>query len=618
VTAYPQTIIVFGWQTVERGLNHVEWNEFVQRLARELTHLPASAFLVVQMPGGFPYVQAMRGSDGLSAEVVSNEFLPGPMRLGPRQEDRLAEIGWLPPEQDGHLNWWRQVRLSAEFDDFTPQEAIACGRLADAMATALSEVFRVRSPLDLEYHANQNGPDNGPIELPYFGLRPAEIASADEDDRPTVTDSPVVTPSAAAASASAPSVPASSVPAPSVPAPSVPAPLVPSVTGASTAPSSSVAAAAVGISGPRTPPHPGRLRQAPPEPAAPTRAAVPSGGEAVPSAAEAVPSAAELDALLAAAKERGDQRSYFELLLTAELVMPSTGDPKAERFTTATLDGATYVLAFTSRRAMAQSLRARAAFDRRTTFAELARNWPGPEWRLAINAGLPSAAYLDSAGVTRLADEERAAGRSQATAAVPPAPARTPTSATGHRPHRQKPVAEPAAEPAPQHEPPPHETGPTIMQKVIPHQHVSHYLESAYDQVAGYVHRVQDVQRYDTPERLVRGLGLTYEGSPFSDQDEAVHVIRWPAVKGSLYRAPYGGQDEATMRRVPEGWVIEKPPFLGTGYAPGEGEGVPEFKTDSQRLPHGAQMYRLDQSGARTFVAFFDADHRRWIKVRRA
>jgi hypothetical protein len=385
----------------------------------------------------------------------------------------------------------------------------------------------------------------------------------------------------------------------------------------------------------------------------------------------AVRSEAELEGLLTGAKERGDQRTYFELLLTADLVMPSTGDPAAERFATTAFDDGIYVLAFTSRAAMERSLRGQAGFHRRTTFAELARNWPKPEWRLAINAGLPNAAYIDSNSITRLADAERAAGPPQTpavpsaqatlaspvpaappaptsaavsalvasalTPASPPAPAATPFPAAsssapvaasapsapasasdggaGTR-YRRDPAPEP--EPAPRENPPPRATGPTIMQKVVPHQHVSHYLDNAYDQVAGYVHRVRDVSRLDTPGKLVRGLGLTYEGSPFSDQDEAVHVIRWPVVKGALYRAPYGGQDEAAMRRVPEGWVVERPPFLGTGYAPGEAESVSEFKIDSQRLPHGAEMYRLDRSGKRTFVAFFDADHRHWIKVQGA
>jgi hypothetical protein len=250
---------------------------------------------------------------------------------------------------------------------------------------------------------------------------------------------------------------------------------------------------------------------------------------------------------------------------------------------------------------METSLGEQAGYHRRTMFVDLARNWPKPEWRLAINAGLPTAAYIDSDTITRLADEERAAAPSQAS----PLP----------RPATRAAEPELRPEPTQRGERALRKTGPTIMQKVVQHQHVNHYLENAYDQVAGYVHRVQDVLRLDTPERLVRGLGLTYEGSRFSDWDEAIYVIRWPAVKSALFRPPYGGQDEAAMRKAPQGWVIEKPPFLGTGYAPGQAEAILEFKIDSQRLPHGSEMYRIDRSGAQTFVAFFDADHRQWIKV---
>ncbi len=54
----------------------VEWSEFAQRLTRELIQLPVEAFVIVQAPGGLPYVQAMRSTEGMSAEVVGNEFLP--------------------------------------------------------------------------------------------------------------------------------------------------------------------------------------------------------------------------------------------------------------------------------------------------------------------------------------------------------------------------------------------------------------------------------------------------------------------------------------------------------------------------------------------------------------
>jgi hypothetical protein len=35
---------------------------------------------------------------------------------------------------------------------------------------------------------------------------------------------------------------------------------------------------------------------------------------------------------------------------------------------------------------------------------------------------------------------------------------------------------------------------------------------------------------------------------------------------------------------------------------------VAEFKVDSARLPHGAQMWRLAKDGTETMVASFDAD----------
>ncbi|QFG21016.1 hypothetical protein [Actinomadura sp. WMMB 499] len=151
-----------------------------------------------------------------------------------------------------------------------------------------------------------------------------------------------------------------------------------------------------------------------------------------------------------------------------------------------------------------------------------------------------------------------------------------------------------------------------VMQKVVRGDHVRHYLEGGYDLVAGYVHRFEDVRELGTPAAVVRALGLVYEGSPFSPADEEVFVIRWAAVKPPLFRRPLGGIDEWSMGIVPGGWVIEKAPFPGSGYAPGEGPSIPEFKIDSQRLPHGAELYRLDSQGVERLVAVFDTDLRQW------
>jgi len=65
-----------------------------------------------------------------------------------------------------------------------------------------------------------------------------------------------------------------------------------------------------------------------------------------------------------------------------------------------------------------------------------------------------------------------------------------------------------------------------------------------------------------------------------------------------------------------EGWVIERAPFRGNGFAPGESrEIVAEFKVDSVRLPHGSRLFRLRADGSEDLVAVLDADGPRWLRV---
>jgi hypothetical protein len=293
----------------------------------------------------------------------------------------------------------------------------------------------------------------------------------------------------------------------------------------------------------------------------------------------------DLEAGLIAAKQRGDQQAYVALLYDTGLIVPATGKPDVVEFATTELNDGVYVLTFTSSEAMSEALGDQAPHHRHVTVERLAAEWPKPTWKLSVNLGLPSEAYFDANVLAEI------------TPAVEAAEVET---AEAERDGTETAIDEPIA--------------PAVMQKVVPHPLVVHYLEGGYDRVAGYVHRAADVADLTTPERLVRGLGLTYENSPFSPGDEAIHVIRWPVYKPELFRTPLGGIDDASMRSVKDGWVIERPPFLGTGYAPGDGPPIPEFKIASQRLPHGAELYRTDRSGEMTLVASFDADGRRWTR----
>lgn len=144
---------------------------------------------------------------------------------------------------------------------------------------------------------------------------------------------------------------------------------------------------------------------------------------------------------------------------------------------------------------------------------------------------------------------------------------------------------------------------------------VSYYLERGYDRISGFVHRASEVAHLNSPEQMYTALGLGYAGSPFKPSDDEVYLLRWTAYRPNLYRIPYGGRDEPGMRAM-QGWMIERPPFRGNGFAPGESDDViAEFKVDSARLPHGTQLWRLSREGQETLVALLDADGPRWMPI---
>ena len=62
--------------------------------------------------------------------------------------------------------------------------------------------------------------------------------------------------------------------------------------------------------------------------------------------------------------------------------------------------------------------------------------------------------------------------------------------------------------------------------------------------------------------------------------------------------------------------MIERSPFRGNGFAPGEsGEVIAEFKVDSARLPHGTQMWRMTRDGGEKLIALLDTDGPKWRLV---
>ncbi|MEO3773799.1 SseB family protein [Micromonospora sp. B9E7] len=324
-----------------------------------------------------------------------------------------------------------------------------------------------------------------------------------------------------------------------------------------------------------------------------------------PAAAEFEPANTVEEDLLGAAGS-GSTDTFLSTLLLARVLLPAAPDSlRGSRpgdvgfvWRTAQLDGETYVVVYTSPERLADHFEGDVDTVR-VKFAQLIRRWPDEDWSFAVNPGTPVGAKLPGEQIVALANWAAEVGLGDDLEVDPEeAPA----------------AAEPTARPryAPAAVDP---TRPTVMQKAIAPSQLAYYLDRGYDRVSGFVHRAGELAHLTTPAQVHDALGLSYPGSPFSRDAEEIYVLRWPAHRPSLYRIPYGGQNEPAMRAM-EGWVIERPPFRGNGFAPGESSDVvAEFKVDSARLPHGAQLWRIGADGTERVVAELDTDTVLWRRV---
>jgi len=351
--------------------------------------------------------------------------------------------------------------------------------------------------------------------------------------------------------------------------------------------------------GPRRPPLPQRIPR--PVDPAPDDASV-HAAPAVPEAATTEPdfdAANDVEATLFAAAEDGNTDQFLSTLLLAKVLVPV---PPASRpgarpgddgfqWLTDNQDGQPYVVVFTSDERLVDHL-GEQCDTVVVSFVQLIRHWPDDDWSFAVNPGTPVGAKLPGAQIVALASWAAEVGLTGET--------------------EEEPVAGSAPDPVPvpsRSAPVPTPSGPTMMQKVIPPGQVDYYVERGYDRVSGFVYRAAELAHLRTPAELFTALGVKRR-----DTSEA-HVLRWAAHRPNLYRIPYGGPHEDAMRAM-QGWVIERPPFRGNGFAPAEsGDIIAEFKVDSVRLPHGAQLWRVDADGTEALVALLDADGPLWRRV---
>ncbi|NIH84487.1 SseB family protein [Amycolatopsis granulosa] len=116
----------------------------------------------------------------------------------------------------------------------------------------------------------------------------------------------------------------------------------------------------------------------------------------------------DVEHALAAALDAGDSRRYAQLLLAAPVylpVLPARDTPEWRELLELLLLEHEHLLVFTSPQSLAAVLGRFARDHVRTSFAEIAAQWPaGSSLQLAINPGLPIGAVLPPGGLVALAE----------------------------------------------------------------------------------------------------------------------------------------------------------------------------------------------------------------------
>ncbi|MFC7380817.1 SseB family protein [Sphaerisporangium rhizosphaerae] len=282
---------------------------------------------------------------------------------------------------------------------------------------------------------------------------------------------------------------------------------------------------------------------------------------------------------LGSAFAAGDLALCLGLLRLAQLALPVSPAAAAGlepvAWPTASDAEGTWILAYTSARAMRAGIGEVTAHHRVVTLPELAAGWPDPRWGLAVNPGLPVHFFLRSGTVARLAVPSLAEER----------------------------LADPGA-------------GLPVVQKPLTPRDLYAYLAEGETRVSGYCHRALDVAHIATPAVLADALGMAEVDGVLTDEG-SVNLLRWAAVGLNLYRTPYGGVDEESRAAV-EGLLIEEPPFVGLGLAPNVDQVIREYKVDGVGLPHGAEIWELTDAGVQHRRAVYDGDLERWLLVQAA
>jgi len=276
-----------------------------------------------------------------------------------------------------------------------------------------------------------------------------------------------------------------------------------------------------------------------------------------------------------AAYQGQDSGACLALLRTTEFALPISAEAaagrEAPRWASAAREDGTWLMAYTSVESMQAGTDGAATHCRIISLVELAAGWPDPQWGLAINPGMPMQILLEPRTIARVA--------------APPLAQELLMSG---------------------------DESPPLVQKLLPPAEMSAIFALRQNRVSGYVHPLADVKHIGSPNVLLDALGRSADERDLIDDDGSVFLLRWPAIGADLYRSPYGGTTELA-RAAMDGWVVEEPPFVGTGFVPNVDQVIREYKVDGIGLPHRSEVVEVTIEGVETRRAVWDGDRGTWM-----
>ena len=218
----------------------------------------------------------------------------------------------------------------------------------------------------------------------------------------------------------------------------------------------------------------------------------------------------------------------------------------------------------------------------RVKFVQLIRRWPDESWSFAVNPGTPVGAKLPGEQIVALASwaAEVGLGDDAGAGAGGPPPSAEPAGRARYAPAGRDP------------------TRPTVMQKAIAAEPAR--LLPGTRLRPGL--RLRAPGRRGRPPAHARPSCTTRSGWATPARRSRRTPTRSTCCAGRRTgRASTGSRTAGSTRRRCGRWRAgssSAPPFRGNGFAPGESSDViAEFKVDSVRLPHGAQLWRMDADG---------------------